>query len=309
MADPSADKLLTWKEFIPGPIQKLNEMGGHQQVFIKRLDMIRSWASGNKYYKLKYSIQDALLRDKKVIVSKGGMFSNHLDALAMACSSFGIRCVCMIRSYGDDENNPTLQRLRKLNAELIFLNPYLYNAFDQQNVNELYADAIFIPEGGADENGIKGASEIWDEISEIAPDHVVIAGGTMSTAVGLISKASSSTNVIIIPAWKGCEKSYVENILTKFTIKSQCTWELWPDYHFGGFGKYTKALAEFMYSFTEKYSIPLDPVYTGKMMFAIDDKIKSGQLSKTAKVVAIHTGGLQGIEGYAYRDAKTWRRY
>ena len=92
-----------WQQFIPGPVEKIHHDWGAPELFFKRLDLIRSWASGNKYYKLKYSISDCIENGIGSIVSKGGMFSNHLEALAKACATFGIRCVCVIRSYGDDK--------------------------------------------------------------------------------------------------------------------------------------------------------------------------------------------------------------
>lgn len=305
----SSTQLVSWQQFIPGPIEKVNHDWGAPELFIKRLDLIRSWASGNKYYKLKYSIAGCIKNGIGTIVSKGGMFSNHLEALAKACAYFNLRCICIIRSYGDDKNNPTIQKLRGYGAHLIFLDPSRYNPFDKVDSESLYPGALFIPEGGADENGIRGAADLYEEIGPDSFSHLIIAGGSMSTAAGIISAADAALHVIIVSAWKGCTREFVEKVLKKFSISAKCQWELWPEYHFGGFGKSTIELADFMYSFTEKTQIPLDPVYTGKMMFAIREKIKSGYFAPTDKIIAIHTGGLQGIKGAVYKNPLMWNDY
>src|SRR5688572_14477796 len=309
MQSPQADQLTAWSEFIPGPLEKIQHDWGKVQLFIKRLDLIRSWASGNKYYKLKYHLQEVIENEVKVIVSKGGMFSNHLEALARACYSFEIKCVCVIRSFKEDENNPSIKNLRLLNAELHFVSPDEYDSFNEVEARNLHPGSHFIQEGGFDEKGIRGSSEIISELKEHSPTHVVIAGGSMTTAVGLLSSAEKNTNIIIIPAWKGCNSNYISDILLKYNIHPECNWELWREYHFGGFGKYNTDLANFMYSFSEKTNIPLDPVYTGKMMYAIKEKIQSGYFRSDDEIICIHTGGLQGVEGFRYRDPAVWKRY
>lgn len=305
----SSTQIKSWQQFTPGPVEKVNHDWGTPELFIKRLDLIRSWASGNKYYKLKYSIANCIENGIGTIVSKGGMFSNHLEALAKACTTFNIRCICVIRSYGDDKNNPTIQKLREYGAQLIFLEPMQYNSFDKDASESSYPGALFIPEGGADDNGIRGVADLYDEIPHESFSHLIIAGGSMSTAAGILSVASPALRVIVVPAWKGCRKEFVENVLKKFSVTVKCQWELWPDYHFGGFGKYTQELADFVYSFTEKTAIPLDPVYTGKMMFAIKEKIQSGYFTSTDNIKAIHTGGLQGIKGAAFKNPLMWNDY
>lgn len=296
-------------DFIQGPVQKVNVDWGPIDLSIKRLDLLQSWATGNKYYKLKYNIDFALRNSIDTIVSKGGMFSNHLEALARACHYFNLKCICIIRSHGEDINNPTLITLRKFNAEVVFSNPSEYNLFDKRRAAELYTDALFVPEGGSNREGIKGCEEIIHEIKSLNPTHLIIAGGTMTTAAGIIQNSNTGTHIIIVPAWKGCTEAYMNDILLQHAITPMCTWSLWTEYHFGGFGKYNRDLFNFMFDFTSKTNIPLDPVYTGKMLFAVFDKINSGFLKTTDRILAIHTGGLQGINGYQYRDPDMWKRY
>lgn len=274
-----------------------------------RLDLLQSWASGNKYYKLKYAIEFALANDVKVIVSKGGMFSNHLAALAEACHVFDLRLIAVIRSYAPDESNPSIRKLREKGSEIVYLNPEAYTVFNEQEAGQLFPASVFIPEGGLSHLGIHGTSEILNECLDQHPTHIILSGGSMGTACGIISSAPADVKVIIIPAWKGCTDSYFLNILRQYQIDPVCTWELWPDYHFGGFGRFNQELIDFMFSFSADTSIPLDPVYTGKMMYAIDDRWKSGYFKQTDSILAIHTGGLQGLDGYRYRFPAVWGKY
>jgi 1-aminocyclopropane-1-carboxylate deaminase len=157
-----------------------------------------------------------------------------------------------------------------------------------------------------DATGIQGASEIVAELSEYHPSHIILAGGTMGTVCGIVSSASASSKVIVVPAWKGCSVTYFAEILRKYNIQPTCEWEVWPDYSFGGFGNFDPQLIAFMQSFTATTSIPLDPVYTAKLMFAVTDKIKSGYFKSTDSIIAIHSGGLQGLEGFRYRFPDEW---
>lgn len=299
------ENLEIWNSFTAAPVQHVSYDGGPFHLYIKRLDLIQSWATGNKYYKLKYNLRHALADGIKTVVSKGGMFSNHLDALTEACHAFDIKCICVVRSYKVDENNPSIHRWVDKNAELLYLSPHEYGLFDERRSSELYSGAYFIPEGGSNKLGILGSAEILSEDEDLF-DCFVLPGGTMSTFVGILSNLVADKKVIIVPAWKGCTKTYIEDLLAKYEIHTRCKWEVWPDYHFGGFGRYNTKLADFMYSFSTKTGIPLDPVYTGKMMYAIHDKMQSGYFKNSDRVMAIHTGGLQGMTGFKYMDPKTW---
>ena len=302
----SQDELLNrWNIFTPGPVQRIVNHWGSQALSVKRLDLIQSWASGNKYYKLKFHLLRVIGDGIGSVISKGGMYSNHLASFAEACHYFRLKCICVIRSYGDDARNPSLQYLRKLNAELVFLKPQEYEMFGEKQAIEFNPDAYFIPQGGADESGILGAADIADEIEENEFDYIIIPAGTLTTALGLLKKVSYS-NVIIIPAWKGCSPHYMEDLLSQHDVQLLCKWDLWADYHFGGFAKYTSELADFIKNFARTTQIPLDPVYTGKMMFAVADQIGKGYFKKDDRILCIHTGGLQGLQGFVQRDPKTW---
>lgn len=294
-------------EFIPGPIQQIDR--GHDHFFIKRLDLIKSWADGNKYYKLKNQLALARSENIKRIVSKGGMFSNHLYSLAHACAHFQIELVCVIRSYGDDLANPTLTKLKSLSKEIIYLTPENYNQFGENESGLRYPDAMFIDEGGMSQNAINGIKDLMEECLLCDPSHIIISGGSMTTASGLLAYAPKELKIIIVPAWKGCTKQYIDTILNRFNIKAICEWEIWPDAHRGGFAKYDLSLINFMSGFSTSTGIPLDPVYTGKMMHAIEEKMQGRYFKQDDRILAIHTGGLQGIKGVAYRAPAEWGEY
>lgn len=309
MHNLTTEVAVRWSHFSPAPVQEIPNPSTKARVGMMRLDLIQSWAAGNKYYKLKYGIHDALMHGRDTIISKGGMFSNHLAALSDACRAFGIRLIAIVRSHGPDEMNPSILRLRENGIEIHFTTPATYLTFGPSEADLLCPGALFIPEGGLSESGIRGTREILAGDLPFNPTHVVVAGGTMGTACGIIASAPADMQVIIVPAWKGCTDLYFAEILEQYHIVPACSWTLWPDYHFGGFGRFNQSLIDFMTSFSNQTQIPLDPVYTGKLMYAVHDKLKSGHFGDTDSILTLHTGGLQGIDGYKYRFPKEWGSY
>lgn len=274
-----------------------------------RLDLINAWASGNKYYKLKYALAEAITRGYRVIISKGGMFSNHLAALAEACKLLDIHLIAVIRSHGADEMNPSIQSLRRSGADIHYVDPHSYHDFDEQSSRQLSPEAFFIPEGGLSKLGIKGAAEIAEVIHSSGVTHVIVPGGTLGTSLGICTALDPGVNVIIVPAWKGCTRKYVEDRLQEYDLKIACSVDVWADHHVGGFGKFNASLVEFMTTFSDATDIPLDPVYTGKMMYAFSDYLQQGYFKEDANIATIHTGGLQGLNGYRYRFPGEWSAY
>lgn len=298
-----------WQQFVPPPLESVTVSWSTNPLLIYRLDLLQSWATGNKYYKLKYALQDARLQGAGTIVSKGGMFSNHLYALADACLAFNFKCICIIRSYADDTNNPTLQYLRSRNVQLIFLPPAQFDVFEKNECEVNFPDAYFISEGGQGKEGIHGAGEIIQQDQLPKNAHVFIAGGTITTALGILASAPADMTLHIVPAWKGCTNAYVEGLFKEYDIHPGCGWALHPDYHFGGFGKSNSELVTFMTDFYQQTKVLTDPVYTGKLMYAIRDLIEHNKIAPNKPIIAIHTGGLQGIAGAYYRFPDLYREY
>lgn len=275
---------------------------------VLRLDQIDSAASGNKYFKLKYYLESSLANGRKPLVSKGGMFSNHLHALAKACQSLSIPCTCVIRSYNEDDLNPTIIDLRNFGANCHFISPGLFNSFDEVSAAELISDCLYVPEGGSGSLGVKGTKEILNSVDQGKYQSIFVPVGSFGTAAGIIASACEHITVHLIPAWKGCSLDWVEDQLEKFEIKPVCKIRLHNQYHHQGFGRYTRELILFMESFTQFTCIPLEPIYTGKLLFALFDIWKT-EPESIQKVLLLHTGGHQGLRGYYYRFPQDWKEY
>ncbi|WP_204347009.1 1-aminocyclopropane-1-carboxylate deaminase/D-cysteine desulfhydrase [Psychroserpens algicola] len=267
------------------------------QVFIKPEYLIHPYISGNKYRKLKYNIISAK-ETHHTLLTFGGAFSNHLAAVASAGKEFGFKTIGIVRGEELESKvdvNPTLRYAKKCGMHLKFItrNQYKHKA-DINFISDLeqeFGDLYVIPEGGTNALAVKGCEEILTK-EDHQFDYVCCSVGTGGTISGLINSAASHQKIIGFPALKG---DFLKEEITKFVTDKN--WELQTDYHFGGYAKINDELIGFINQFKHLYDIPLDPVYTGKMMYGIYDLIEKGYFPKDAKILAIHTGGLQGIEG------------
>ncbi len=268
-------------------------------IVIKREDLLHPIISGNKYRKLKYNIEEAKKQQKKTLVTFGGAFSNHILALAGAGMGYGFDTIGIIR--GEEltskiNENPTLSKAQELGMKLFFVTRDDYRdkvvniVLEQLNLIE--SDIYLIPEGGTNQLAITGCEEILTAFDKENFSHVCCAVGTGGTISGLINSSYVHQKIIGFSSLKG---DFLIKDINIFA--NQKNWELNTDYHFGGYGKVSDELVEFINDFKSKYQIPLDPIYTGKMMYGIFDLIKKEYFPENAKILAIHTGGLQGIEG------------
>ncbi len=256
-----------------------------------RLDLIHPAISGNKWFKLKYQLQQATEQGKDTLLSFGGAYSNHLHALAFAGKKSGFKTIGIIR--GEKVNNATLQDCLDWGMELKFMSRTAYKLKNEatmlQEIQTAYPTCFIIPEGGNNEAGVRGCEEILSGL-EKEYSHVFCAVGTGTTLAGLIRSASADTQVIGISALKNA-LDLNESIMQ---YNSKQNWSIIHDYHFGGFGKAPPSLIAFMKDFNQETGIELDRVYTAKMMFGILDLLQSGKLQSVKKILAIHSGGLQG---------------
>lgn len=268
------------------------------EVYIKREDAIHSFVSGNKYRKLKYNLKKAKDLGFETLLTFGGAYSNHIAAVAYSGKLFGFKTIGVIR--GEEvvdkiSSNSTLSFAKDCGMQFKFISREDYrqkteDAFFNNLKNE-YESFYLVPEGGTNTLAVKGCEEILTEADKKF-DYVCCAVGTGGTMSGLINSSELNQKVLGFPALKG---SFLHKDISKFA--SQNNWELITDYHFGGYAKVNKDLIDFINFFKEAQHIQLDPVYTGKMMYGIFSLIEKGYFSKGAKILAIHTGGLQGIEG------------
>jgi 1-aminocyclopropane-1-carboxylate deaminase len=267
-------------------------------LHIKREDLIHPFISGNKFRKLKYNLLQAKAEKKSKLLTFGGAFSNHIAAVAYAGKENNLETIGIIR--GDEleskiSENPTLTFAQNCGMKFEFVTREDYktkatNTFIE-DLKGRYGDFYLVPEGGTNSYAVKGCEEILtDEDYDFT--HICCAIGTGGTISGLINSAKTYQKIIGFPALKG---DFLSDDIRKFAKNSN--WEVQLDYHFGGYAKINEELIRFINDFYKQTNIPLDPIYTGKMMFGILDLINKGYFPKGAKIIAIHTGGLQGIEG------------
>ena len=265
------------------------------ELYIRREDLIHPFVSGNKFRKLKYNLIQAKNENKTTLVTFGGAFSNHIAAVAYAGKENGFETIGIIR--GDElqsktQKNPTLQFANDCGMEFEFVTRESYkNKENNVDFSNKYGDCYLIPEGGTNELAVMGCEEILNE-SDNRYDYICCAVGTGGTISGIINSAGSHQKIIGFPALKG---DFLQKEIYKFAKKNN--WELNTEYDFGGYAKVTPQLIEFINNFYRENAIPLDPIYTGKTVFGVMDLASKGYFPENAKILVIHTGGLQGIKG------------
>ncbi len=267
-------------------------------LFMKREDRIHPVISGNKYRKLKYNILEAKKYGFKKLLSFGGAFSNHIAAVASVGNEFDFDTIGIIR--GEElqlkiSENPTLKYAQSCGMRFKFVDRASYREKNSlefiDNLKKDFGSFYLLPEGGTNELAIKGCEEILTKDNDEF-DFICCSVGTGGTISGLINSSKPHQQIFGFPALKG---DFLIKEIAKFADKSN--WKLITDYHFGGYAKVNRQLIDFVNDFKMDTKIPLDPVYTGKMMFGIMDLIDQGFFPRGSKILAIHTGGLQGIQG------------
>jgi len=268
------------------------------ELTMKREDKIHLHISGNKFRKLKYNLIAAKQQNFDTLLTFGGAFSNHIAATAAAGMEFGFKTIGIIRGEelaGKILYNPTLIFAQQCGMQFKFVSRESYRRkTEPEFLSELeneFGDFYGLPEGGTNDLAIKGCQEILIEEDRIF-DYVCTPVGTGGTISGLINSSGTNQKVIGFSALKG---NFLYEEIKLLTLKAN--WELITEYHFGGYGKINSELITFINQFREETGIPLDPVYTGKMLFGIVDLIGNGYFKKGSSILAIHTGGLQGISG------------
>jgi len=265
------------------------------ELWVKRDDLIHPVISGNKWRKLKYILNHALTIESHTIISMGGAYSNHLHALAYVGQQLHVKTVGYIRGEKPQIMNATLKDLQTWGMELRFISRAEYRTLRQyKNSTELpdiKKGEYWLPEGGATELALQGVGEILTEI-DIDFDVVCVPCGTGTTLAGLIGSMDKACQAIGFSALKG-GKFLVKDIGKLLSI-NEVTWDVKLDYHFGGFAKRNDELLLFIEDFVRQHHIELEPVYTGKMFYGIFDLIATDFFNPGQKIIAIHTGGLQG---------------
>lgn len=259
-----------------------------------RLDVIHPVVSGNKWYKLKHNVRHALDKGYKSILTFGGGYSNHLVAAAATANALGLASVGIVRGVYP-ELTPTLKDCIAYGMQLVFVTAEAYKHKNDdkwlQELSAKYGSPFIIPEGGANEWGREGVMEIGACIPRHYT-HTCVSVGTATTLIGLRNALPATQNVWGYVPMKG--GNYIEKEILPLHTSKNNGLRLFDEWHFGGFGKWNDTLIEFMNAFYTEHHIPLDIVYTGKMMYGIKQQLQAGIFPAGASVLCIHTGGLQG---------------
>lgn len=260
-------------------------------VDVVRLDKIHPLISGNKWFKLRYYLEEAKSKHKKTIVTFGGAWSNHILAVAAACRINNIKSIGIIRGEESVNPSPALIYAKEAGMQLVFISREDYGLKkipEQLNTGDYY----FINEGGYGIKGAEGAATILDYCEKEKYTHICCAAGTGTMMAGLIKGASLQNKIIGISVLKN--NTGLEEKVKSLLDNSSTTFQIFHDYHFGGYAKHKPELIAFMNTFYQQTKIPADFVYTSKLFFAITNLIAKNFFEPGCRLLLIHSGGLQG---------------
>ena len=291
----------------PSPLQELDLSfyGIDNKVYIKRDDLIHNIISGNKWRKLKYNLLHFKNLNKKGIISMGGAYSSHILALAYLCKEYSIPCVLLVRGEKTSPLNDILSKCKSYNAVIKYFNRDHYRDHNLVKcfISKSYNEYFFIPEGGANYQGIYGCQKITDEI-KIPFDYIFCEVGTGATFSGIVSSLKKNQICFGTVVLKGAEKintsiSNFFEIQMKTKLKKQ--YIISHKYHFGGYAKNNSKLINFMREFKSITGIRTDPIYSGKLFYSLIDQLKNNESLKDKTIIALHSGGISGNVGFEKR--------
>lgn len=273
------------------------------RLYIKRDDLLHPEFGGNKWRKLKYNLLAAQENQFKTLLTFGGAWSNHIYATAAAGHYFDFDTIGVIRGEAPNKLSETLSYAQSHNMVLKFVDRLQYRQKEStdfiRSLEDEFGHFYLLPEGGSNVLALKGVREIIGEI-DVDFDVITSACGTGATLAGLVSGLKTNQSALGFTVLKqgGFLKKEVNQYLTASNNTSQRQWDVIPDYHFGGYAKTSDALFKFMFDFQKSFGIKIDAVYTAKMFSGLFDLIQKGYFKKGTRIIAIHTGGLQGNRGY-----------
>ncbi len=278
--------------------QKIILENSNITLYIKREDQIHPYVSGNKFRKLKYNLVQAQKENKDTLLTFGGAFSNHILAVAAAGKEYGFKTIGIIRGEELEDKiseNPTLKKAQEFGMFFNFISREDYrnksSVVFTEKLKEKFGDFYLLPEGGTNDLAVKGCEEILTE-NDKEFDYICCAVGTGGTISGIINCSRDNQKVLGFPVLKN---DFLPEDICRFAKNTN--WELVSNFHFGSYGKVTNELIDFINRFYQNHEIPLDPIYTGKMVYGVLDLIENKWFPEQAKILMIHTGGLQGIAG------------
>ncbi len=297
--------------FSNSPLQQLDSPfldEANIQLYVKRDDLLHPKFGGNKWRKLKYNLISARENNVNTLLTFGGAWSNHIYATAAAGKHFGFNTIGIIRGEQSETPSETLLFAEKCGMHLHYISRSEYRQKNRndflQAIRKKFNSPYILPEGGSNALAIKGCEEIIDEINmdiDAPFDAICCASGTGATLAGLVNKIKTEQMAIGFSALKNGNfliddvNAFLREKKTKSTTNS---WRIETEFHFGGYAKITPELINFIQTFQAQYNIPLDVIYTGKMFYGLFSLIKRKHFLPGSKIIAIHTGGLQGNKGF-----------
>jgi 1-aminocyclopropane-1-carboxylate deaminase len=268
------------------------------QLVVKREDLNHAYVSGNKWWKLKYNLQEAE-RTGLSLLTFGGAYSNHIFATAAAAKELGIQSVGVIRGERTESLNQTLTFAESQGMQLHFISREHYRKKADSNfiqsLKQKFGNFFLIPEGGTNSLAIKGCEEFAvSKLSSMDFDSIMLPVGTGGTIAGLICGLPKK-DIIGVSVLKNGEflAEDVMNLLKTYSGNVYGNWSILTSYDHGGYAKATKELLDLLPAMRMQHSLPLDSVYTGKLMWAALKEAERGRFSRGSTVLALHTGGLQ----------------
>lgn len=280
----------TFVQEIHDPI--LDQAGA--RLLIKREDLNHPLVSGNKWWKLKYNLMEAVKLRHHTLLTFGGAYSNHIYATAAAAYEMGLKSIGIIRGEETLPLNTTLSFAASKGMRLHYVSRESYRNKTAQpfieNLHTQFGDFYLIPEGGTNQLAVKGVTEFAQTLGTDF-NYLCCAAGTGGTMAGLINGVSPQKKVIGFPVLKGGQ--FLNEEIEKLLTSPRNNWQLITDYHFGGYGKMPLKLIDFIRNFELNHSIRLDPVYTGKAMFGLLHTISMDFFPKGSAILFLHTGGLR----------------
>jgi len=269
------------------------------RLLVQREDLNHPSVSGNKWWKLRDNLAEAM-RLGKPIITFGGAFSNHIYATAAAAAALQWPSVGIIRGERVEPLNHTLSFAEQHGVRLQFVSRSDYRRRDdptwiQQWLN-IYGDSYVIPEGGTNGLAVTACAAWARQLPLEGVDEVMLAVGTGGTTAGLITGLPAHMRLTGVPVLKPSEFLYDEIRNRLPTGQPLCTWRLLTQYHHGGYAKVNPTLLAFIRQMYTEHQLPLDPIYTGKLFWAIREEVLAGHIARGTTILAIHTGGLQGAQ-------------
>lgn len=291
---------------IPSPVQIIEHplFTKHKvTVYVKRDDLIHPVISGNKWRKLKYNLQHAITSGYLGVISFGGGYSNHLHALAYACHQIQLPVIGLVRGEQHYQNNATLKQAKHWGMSLRFMDRKTYQQRNDETfltmLTARYPGYFLIPEGGTNPLALKGVSELSEELNrQVEFDTIITPVGSAGTLSGIITGDKQQHSILGIAVLKQAE--YLHKHIHTLLQSQQCNaqnWQLLTQYHGGGYAKFSHEDLTKMRAFSHATQLPIEPIYSGKMFLALLSLIEQGFFSAGQRIVALHTGGLQGLYG------------